>query len=376
MKTTFSAVLLVMLVAVCSFVNGAEPWRFFVGTYTDRDSRGIYTGTFDAERGTLEKPTLVAECSNPTFSALHPSKPYLYVVTETQKGMLLAFQYNKKSGQLTPLDEKETHGQLACHLAFCPSPNGADGAVVVANYSSGNILSFPILENGKMGAAASDIAHAGSGPNAARQESPHPHGAYFDGTTIAIPDLGIDQVVYYNIDLTTAALSASADHASLRLTPGAGPRHLAASKDRQFTFVVNELDSTVSVFDRRTTKAPELIQTVSTLAEGKDAAALNNTTAEIELHPNGKFLYASNRGDDSIAVFAVNKGKLTFLQNVSSGGKTPRFFCIDPTKRFLLTCNQDTGNICVFKIDQETGTLTPTGQSVDSPRPVCLVFVP
>jgi 6-phosphogluconolactonase len=378
MKTTFSTVLLMLTIAG-SFANGAEPLRFFVGTYTaPTGSRGIYTGQFDTERGTLTEPTLVAECNNPAFLALHPSRPYLYAVCEIQKGMLLAFQYNKANGQLTPLDEKEALGQTTCHLAICQPDGRAEnstGAVVIANYSSGNIVSFPLLENGKIGGVVSDIKHEGFGPNTGRQESAHPHGVYFDGTTIAVPDLGIDQVVYYKIDIATAALSASSDDANLRLAPGAGPRHITTSKDKRLVYVLNELDSTVSVFDRRTTQPPERIQTVSTLTAGKDAATLNNTTAEIELHPNGKFLYASNRGDDSIAVFAVSNGKLTLLQKVSSGGQTPRFFCLDPTGRFLLACNQDTGNICVFSVEQETGKLTPTNQSVNVSGAICLVFV-
>ena len=376
MKTTFSTVFLSMLTIACSFAAGAEPLRFFVGTYTDPDgSRGIYTGQFDTEHGTLGEPTFVAECDNPAFLALHPSKPYLYAVCEVQKGMLLAFQYNKENGQLTPLDKKEVPGQVTCHLAICLSKNSNAGTIVVANYTSGNIVSFPLLESGKIGEVVSDVQHEGSGPNTSRQESAHPHGVYFDGTTIAVPDLGIDQVVYYKIDLATAALSASTDHANLRLAPGAGPRHLTTSKDKRFVYVLNEVDSTVSVFDWRRTNSPERVQTVSTLTEGKDAATLNNTTAEIELHPSGKFLYASNRGDDSIAVFAVSEGKLTPIQNVSSGGRTPRFFCLDPTGRFLLTCNQDTGNICVFRVDQKTGKLTSTDQSISVPKAICLVFV-
>jgi 6-phosphogluconolactonase len=371
MKTTAT---IFFMIALACFASGAEPLRFFIGTYTaPNGSKGIYTGQFDPERGTLTEPTLAAECNNPAFLAVHPTKPYLYAVGESQKGMLLAFQYNKHDGQLTPIDEKEVPGQAPCHLVVSTSGNAS--AVVVANYSSGSVVSFPLVADGKIGEITSDMKHTGSGPHA-RQRSPHAHGVYFDGTTIAVPDLGIDQVVYYKIDLATAALSTSADHANLRVAPGAGPRHLAISKDKRFVYVVNELDSTVSVFDRLSTSTPELVQTISTLTEGKDAAALKNTTAEIELHPSGSFLYASNRGDDSIAVYAVSEGKLTLLQNAPSGGKIPRFFCLDPTGRFLLACNQETGNICVLAVDQETGTLTATGQSVNVSRPICLVFVP
>ena len=377
MKTTASFIIVFLAMLTATFTGAAEPLRFFVGTYTSVDgSKGIYTGRFDAETGTLEELTLAAECENPAFLALHPTKPYLYAVSETGNGKLLAFQCSKRSGRLTPLDEKEVAGQSPCHLALCLSEDGETDAVVVANYGGGNVVSFPILGSGKIGKIASDIAHIGSGPNASRQTKPHPHGTYFDirTKTVAVPDLGIDQVIYYQIDLVTAKLSRSLDLASLRLPAGGGPRHLAATKDQRFVYVLNELDSTISVFDRITPKYPKLVHSISTLTEGKDAAALKNTTAEIELHPNGKFLYASNRGDDSIAVFSVDKEKLTLIQNAPSGGQTPRFFCLDPTGRFLLACNQNSGTICVLAVDPETGKLTSTGKSVNVSKPVCIVF--
>ena len=376
MKTTsIFLVLTVMSMFLTSPITGAEKLRFFVGTYTAQGgSKGIYTSQLNPETGALEEPTLAAECENPAFLALHPSKPYLYAVGEAKQGMLRAFLCNKKSGRLVPLDEKVIPGHGPCHLALCLSKDGETDAVVVANYSSGSIVSFPILGSGKIGRVASDIAHIGSGPNTARQQAPHAHGAYYDGETVAVPDLGIDQVIYYVIDLTTAELSRSLEIVNLRCPPGAGPRHLATSKDRRYVYVVNELDSTVSVFDRRMPKYPKLLQTVSTLPEVADAAELKNTTAEIELHPNGKFLYVSNRGHDSIAAFAVVGEKLTLIQNAPSGGKTPRFFCLDPTGRFLLSCNQNTDNICVLTVDPATGRLTPTEHNIKVPRPVCIVF--
>ena len=373
--TTIILSLAVMLTFSNLSVDGAEKLRFFVGTYTAKDgSQGIYTSRLDMETGSLEEPTLAAECQNPAFLAIHPTKPYLYAVGEAQQGMLRAFLCSKKSGRLVPHDEKAVPGQGPCHLALCLSKDGETDAIVVANYASGSVVSFPMLGSGKIGKVASDIAHLGSGPNAARQKAPHAHGAYFDGETVAVPDLGIDQVVYYSVDLTTAQLSRSLEITNLRCPPGAGPRHLAASKDRRYVYVVNELDSTVSVFDRQLVKYPGLLQSVSTLPEGADAAELKNSTAEIELHPNGKFLYASNRGHNSIAVFAVSGGKLTLIQNAPSGGKTPRFFGLDPTGRFLLSCNQDTGNICVLTVDPATGRLTPTEYGIDVSKPVCLVF--
>jgi len=355
-----------------SLPTETAPLRCFIGTYTDQaGGRGIYTSRFDPEKGTLEKPRLVAECDNPTFLAIHPDEPYLYAIGKFPKGMVRAFQYNQQNGHLVLLNEQELPGYGPCHLVVCSSSESNTGAVVAANYGSGNVVSFPILEDGRIGKVASDIIHTGSGPNTARQQTPHVHGVYFDGSTVAAVDLGIDQVMYYPIDLATAELSPSMDHSPLRLSAGAGPRHLAVSQDQRFVYVINELDSTISVFDRSV-----LMQNVSTLPAGKNASVVNNLPAEIELHPSSKFLYASNRGDDSIAVFAVNQGKLTLIQSVPSGGKTPRFFCLDPTARFLLVCNQDTGNLCVFAVNQETGVLTQTEQRINVPKPACLVFAP
>jgi len=351
-----------------TLTNITAPLRCFIGTYTDQEGgRGIYSCRFTAAQGALEEPLLVAECDNPTFLALHPVKPYLYAIGKFPTGMLRAFHYTRQTGSLELFDEREIPGHGPCHLVLCSSEDSNTDAIVVANYGSGNIVSFPILDGGKIGKVASDIAHTGSGPNIARQQTSHVHGVSFDGVTVAAVDLGIDKVIYYRIDFDTARLSRSTDYPSLQLSAGAGPRHLVASKDRRFTYIVNELDSTISVFDRSV-----IIQSISTLPV--DVSVVNNFPAEIELHPNGRFLYASNRGDDSIAVFAVDQGKLTLIQNVSSGGRTPRFFCLDPTTRFLLACNQDAGNICVFSLDQETGKLTPTGQSVNVPKPSCLVF--
>jgi len=318
----------------------------------------------------LESPTLVAECDNPTFLALHPAKPYLYTIGKFPTGMLRGFHYDEQSGNLELLNEQEIPGHGPCHLTVCSSDAG--DAVVVANYGSGCVASFPILSDGRIGVVASHLTHTGSGPNTTRQQAPHAHGVYFEGSTIAVVDLGIDRVVYYHLDLVTATMSRSADCADLHLTPGAGPRHLA--KDQRFIYVVNELDSTVSVFDRQ--KSCDALESVSTLTDGKDAHELDNTAAEIALHTSGNFLYVSNRGDDSIAVFAIAGGIPVLIQSVPSGGNTPRFFCLDPTGRFLLACNQNSENVCVFAVNQATGTLTPTDQSVKVSQPACLVFAP
>ncbi|MDR2754606.1 MAG: lactonase family protein [Planctomycetaceae bacterium] len=362
-----------------------ESNRLFIGTYTSENgSQGIYTCQCDPITGTLSEPVLAAKCEQPSFLAIHPSRPLLYAVAEHHsKAALYAFTYRKSTGELTLLNEKEIPAQSSCHLCICRLPDSDAGAesapkpesVVVANYTSGNIISFPILTGGKIGDIATNYAHTGSGPNSARQKAPHPHAVYFDAEnkTISVPDLGIDRVMYYDIDMKTAKLTPKKEHPYLILPSGGGPRHLAVSKDKRFTYVNNELSSTVCVFE---TKIKAIVQEISTLPEG--AVVPNNSTAEIELAPSGRFLYVSNRGDDSIAVFAVEpqNGQLSRIQNISSGGKHPRFFTLDPSGSFLLSCNMETNNIDVFAVHPENGMLTPTPSRINIARPVCIVFAP
>jgi 6-phosphogluconolactonase len=327
--------------------QAGEPERLFIGTYTSENgSQGIYTCLFDSAKGTLSEPVLAAKCEQPSFLAIHPTRPLLYAVAEQHsKAAIYAFTYQKSTGKLTSLDEKAIPAQSSCHLCFCRTPDSDSDsgsepqfeAMVVANYTSGNIVSLPIFANGKIGDIATNCPHAGNGPNTARQKTPHPHAVYFDAEnkTIAVPDLGIDRVMYYNIDMKTAKLTAKEDQPYLILPPGSGPRHLAVSKDKRFTYVNNELSSTVCVFEA---KNKTMVQEISTLPEG--TIVPNNSTAEIEISSSGRFLYVSNRGDDSIAVFAVEpkSGQLSRIQNISSGGKHPRFFTLDPSGRVCKIC--------------------------------------
>jgi 6-phosphogluconolactonase len=383
----FSLILTIFLVTG----QAGEPKRLFIGTYTNENgSQGIYTCRFDSVTGTLSEPVLAAKCEQPSFLAIHPTRSLLYAVTEQHsQAALYAFTYQKSTGELTLLDEKTIPAQSSCHLCLCRTSDlGSDSesqsesqsqsqfeAVVVANYTSGNIVSFPILTDGKIGDMATNCPHAGNGPNTARQKTPHPHAVYFDteNKTIAVPDLGIDRVMYYHIDMKTAKLTAKEDQPYLILPPGGGPRHLAVSKDKRFTYVNNELSSTVCVFEM---KNKTMVQEISTLPEG--AVVPNNSTAEIEIASSGRFLYVSNRGDDSIAVFAVEpkSGQLSRIQNISSGGKHPRFFTLDPSGYFLLSCNMETNNINVFAVHPENGQLNPTPSRINISRPVCIVFVP
>ncbi|MGL4594428.1 MAG: lactonase family protein [Thermoguttaceae bacterium] len=375
----------------------AEKERLFIGTYTGAEnaSEGIYTATLDAQTGELSEPVLAAKCDNPAFLAIHPTKSRLYAISESDKSKLLAFSINRTNGQLTLLDERELPGKGSCHLAICTADDSDFDAIVVANYTSGNIVSVPVFESGKLGKIASSIPHLGKGPNTSRQNEPHPHGAYFnqqDKITVAVPDLGIDKVMMYEINLNSGALSPKFTCPFLLLPPGGGPRHLCCSSNNRFIYVNNELTSTVSVFDmgeimpnsdekndpteKISAKKPPMIQNISTLPDDFDPS--KNSTAEIFLSTNERFLYVSNRGHNSIAVFSVDadSGKLNLIETTSCGGDHPRFFGFDPTGKFLISCNMRTNNMVVFNVDQENGKLTRTEHEKELSKPVCFVFVP
>jgi 6-phosphogluconolactonase len=351
----------------------------YVGTYTAKtNSKGIYAFRFDAEKGQLKSIGVAAESADPSFLAVHPNGKFLYAVNEIGNfnggtgGAVSAFSIDAKTGALKFLNQVPTRGAGPCHLSL--DKNGA--FVLVANYDGGSIASFPVHDDGTLGTAAGFVQHSGSGPNKERQEGPHAHwiGTSPDDRFALAVDLGLDQVIVYGFDSTkgifTPMLSGFA-----KVKPGAGPRHLAFHPNGRFAYVLSEMDSSVTVFSyQEKTAALKSLQTISALP--KDYSG-RKEAAEIAVHPSGKFLYTSNRGHDSIAIFEINpaKGTLTSLGQVLTGGKTPRHFAIDPTGAYLLAENQESNNIVVFKIDAATGSLTPTGQTIDVPSPVCITFV-
>jgi 6-phosphogluconolactonase len=351
----------------------------YVGTYTAKTtSKGIYAYRFDAEKGQLTPIGVAAESADPSFLAVHPNGKYLYAVNEIGNfnggvgGAVSAFAIDAKTGALKFLNQVPTRGAGPCHISLDKSGN----FVLVANYDGGSIASFPVHDDGTLGTASGFVQHSGSGPNKERQEGPHAHwiGTSPDNRFALVADLGLDQVIVYGFDsskgIFTPMLSGFA-----KVKPGAGPRHLAFRPDGKFVYVLNEMESSVTVFSyqpKNGTLSP--LQTTSTLP--KDFSG-SNTTAEIAVLPSGKFLYSSNRGHDSIAIFAIDekKGTLKSLGQVLTGGKTPRHFAIDPTGMYLFAENQESNNIVVFHIDPATGSLSPTGQTIDVPSPVCITFV-
>jgi 6-phosphogluconolactonase len=369
----------VVLLSSAAKKEKAPAHRWFLvygGTYTTKtNSKGIYAYRYDGVTGKLSSLGVAGESADPSFVAVHPSGKFLYAVNEAGKNsMVSAFALERKTGKLTLLNQLPALGEDPCYISFDKTGKYA----LVANYTSGNVVVFPILPDGKLGEHTALVQDSGTlGPNKERQEGPHAHWIETspDNRFALVSDLGLDEVLVYKFNAVKGTLSPN-QPPYVRLKQGSGPRHIAIRPGGKFVYVVSELSSTVTAF-RFHAKAGTLreLQTVTTVP--KDFSGRNDT-AEIAVHPNGKFLYASNRGHESIAVFAIHatKGTLTLVSNVPTGGKEPRHFAIDPGGNYLLAENQLSNNIVVFKIDLATGGLTPTGDVIDVPSPVDLAFLP
>lgn len=351
--------------------------RVYFGTYRSSTSRGIYVSSLDGATGQLSPPQLAAEVMNPSFVALHPSGQFLYAVSEVADfqgkpvGTVSAFSIDAASGKLALLNQQPSSGAGPCHLVV----DAKGKNVLVANYTGGNVAVLPIADDGLLKAASSTAQHHGKSVNPQRQEAPHAHSINLDqGNNFAFAaDLGLDEVKIYQFDAGKGLLTPNNPPAA-KAPAGGGPRHLAFHPTGLFAYVNNELTSSVTAFGYDSKKGTMIeIETITTLPQPQS----DNTTAEVVVHPSGKFLYVSNRGHDSLAMFLIDQsnGRLTVNGHQSTGGKTPRNFCIDPSGQFLLAANQGTNNIVVFKIDQTSGKLTPTGHSVEVGSPVCVRFL-
>lgn len=348
----------------------------YLGTYTEKrpdggGSKGIYRARFDQTTGKLGPITLAAELENPSFLAVSRDRKFLYAVAETPTGSVAAYTIGAGDG-LTLLNKVSSLGADPCHINVARSGR----SLAVANYSSGSTVSLAVHADGSLGTATRDV-HTGHGPNAQRQKEAHSHSVDFspDDSLLLSCDLGADRVFVYRHDARTGVIKPHAP-AFVGLEPGAGPRHLALHPSGRYAYVITELSNTVAAFAWNA-KAGTLrqMQTISTLPFGYTATS---NTAEIVVHPSGRFVYGSNRGHDSIASFAVNAtdGRLTALGHTPTGGKAPRSFAIDPSGRWLIAANQSSDSLVTFAIDVKTGTLTPTGATAPLPRPVCVLFVP
>jgi 6-phosphogluconolactonase len=359
--------------------NGRRPsYLVYVGTYTGPSSKGIYAYRFDAVAGKSTKLGVAAETTNPSFLVINPDRTRLYAVNEISNyenqntGSISSFSIDRETGKLTFLNKVSSGGAGPCYLALDRTAK----YLLAANYDAGTVAVFPVMPDGRLGAASATVQHQGHGADPERQASPHPHwlGLSPDNRFAVAADLGVDKVFIYRFDAAHGSLVPATPN-SVSLPPGSGPRHFTFHPNGKFGYVVNEMGSTVTGFsyDAKNGALHE-IQSISTLPESFKG---HNDTAEIQIHPNGKFLYASNRGHDSIAVFAVNSknGALKSIEYVSSGGKTPRTFEIDPSGSFLFAANQRSDRVDIFPIDVKSGRLTPTGEVLDVPSPVCIKFV-
>lgn len=345
----------------------------YIGTYTGPNSKGIYAFRF--KDGVLEPLGVAGETANPSFLTIHQNKRWLYAANEVgdfggqKSGGVAAFSIDHATGKLTQLNQGATKGGGACFVAV----DATGKNVLVANYGGGSVAVLPIAENGSVKEASAFVQQSGTGPNEKRQRQAHAHSINLspDNRFAIVADLGTDELISYSFDPKAGSLKRAE---AFKLKPGAGPRHFTFHPNRKNAYVINELQSTVTAlsYNAQNGSFTEL-HTLSTLP--KDYSG-ESYTAEVQVHPSGKFLYGSNRGHDSIAVFTIDgKGALTAVEQVSTQGQTPRNFRMDPSGAYLVAANQKTNNLVVFRIDQKSGRLTPTGQTAEVASPVCIKFL-
>jgi 6-phosphogluconolactonase len=385
-RRTFAASLLLLAVTVLTSPlafpqSNSSPYLVYVGTYTTKQSsKGIYAYRFDATTGQLTSIGLAAESTDPSFVAVHPNGKYLYAVNEIgsfngmKSGAVSSFAIDRNSGTLKPLNQVSTHGAGPCYVSL----DKTGRFVLVANYDGGSVATFAIQDDGSLSLAKGFVEHSGSSVDKERQEGPHAHwiGVSPDNRFTLAADLGLDDVMVYKFDDVQGKLTPN-NPPYAQMKPGSGPRHLAFHPNGKFVYLISEMSSSVTAFAYSAQKGSlTALQTVPALP--KDYTGLSEA-AEIAVHPSGKFVYASNRGTaNSIAVYKIDasKGTLTPAGAFSTKGKIPRNFVIDPSGKFLLAANEDSGNIVIFRIDAVSGALTPTGQVEEVSAPVCITFVP
>ena len=341
----------------------------YIGTYTSGKSEGIYVYRMDQLTGELKRAGSV-KSENPSFLAIDLAKRFLYAVNETPTGSVSSFRIDRKTGELSFLNQQSSAGADPCHLTV----DSRSKSVLVANYTSGSVAALPVQRAGSLGAPVDVEQHEGSGPRE-QQKGPHAHCIKLDRANrfAFAADLGNDKVMIYRFNPLTGKLEPAAQ-ATATLHPGAGPRHLTFHPDGKFLYVINELDSSLTTFRydaaRGTLTAFETVSTLPHDFTGKSFCA------DVHVSKSGRFVYGSNRGHNSIVVFEIDprERRLKLLEHVSTDGKWPRNFVIDPSGQFLLVANQHTDNVVVFRIDAQTGRLTPTGGSTEIPTPVCLQF--
>jgi 6-phosphogluconolactonase len=364
-----------MLVYVGTYT---EPIRFGTGKILEGKGEGIYLYRMGPATGTLEFDSKTTGVVNPSYLAIDPTQRFLYAVNELKTyedkptGTVSAFAVDAKSGKLGFLNRRLTHGTDPCHVTV----DGEGRYIFVANFMSGSVCVLAVQKDGSLGEASDFVQHLGSSVDLVRQKGPHAHSVTLDRTNrfAFVPDLGLDKLMVYTFDRTRGMLEPHAV-AWVKMKPGAGPRHLALHPGGRFAFLINELDSTLAALSvdarKGVFKVRQVVPTLPADFQGE------STCADVQVTPSGRFVYASNRGHDSLVIYRIDQhtGRLTYVGHQTTQGKTPRQFEIDPTGRFLLVGNQDTDTIVSFRIDPQTGKLAPTGQVLQVPTPVCVKFL-
>lgn len=366
----------VSLLMICGSLS-ADQAAMWIGTTTPRggESKGIYRVTLDTETGDLTRPTLAAEVDSPGFVTIHPNGSRLYSVCRLPDGRgggVAAFEISEDQPALRPLNTQPIGDGGAAHLCLDQTAR----CLFTAQYGGGSVAVFPLGPDGEIQPRSTLVEHEGSGPNQARQKGPHPHWVGVDpgNRFLFVPDLGIDQVVIYQLDLAANGIRR---HGVGHCPSGGGPRHMKFHPNEKFAYVLNELQLSVSAFeyDAQAGKL-ETIQTISTLPESFREVPC--TASEVRVHPNGRFLYAANRGHDSIAAFTIDptSGELTFVEREAIRGSWPRNFNLDPSGKWLVAAGRNSNTLAVFHIDLDTGGLIYTGKTVNCPTPICVEFQP
>jgi len=384
---TLSKILLVIMLAIITLPNspGSAPIDsgqsiVYVGTFKREASKGIYAWRFDANSGQMDSLGLVADVMRPVFIALHPNRRFLYAVSRPTAvdrqnvGVAFAYSIDPKTARLTMINSLPTRGIDPAYVAVDQSGRN----LLVANYGSneghGCIAVFPIKNDGSLSDASDFVQYSGSSVHPQRQTGPHSHAINVspDNRFVFVADLGLDKIFVYHFDAERGKLTPN-DPPFARLQPGAGPRHFVFHPQGQFFYVVNEINSTLTTFSYAAGSLRE-VQTVSTVAQ--DLAG-SNTAATLQVHPNGKFLYVSNRGADNIAVYSINPktGNVTLIEFVPAQGKTPGSFSIDPSGSWLVAANQSSDSLVLFQLDRQTGKLAATGRSFEVGTPSCVRFL-
>ena len=352
-----------------------QDYYVYIGTYTHGDSEGIYVYRLDGETGALEYSSKITGVVNPSFLDIHPNGRYLFSVNEIgefegkSSGAVTAFYIHGSTGEISFLNQQATGGGAPCHV----SVDATGKYLLVANYGGGSVAALPIGKDGRLGEASDFVQHQGSSVNPGRQSEPHAHAIMIDPDNkyAFAPDLGLDKILIYQLDLDNGKLNANTQP-WVRVHPGAGPRHLDFHPNGKYAYVINELDSTFTTFsyDADTGSLTE-IQSISTLPDDFDGTS---HCADVHVHPSGRFLYGSNRGHDSIVTYEIDQetGMLSYLGCESTRGQTPRNFGLNPEGTFLFAADQQTNNIVTFSVNPDTGQLTDTGNVAEVPNPVCL----